>query len=1186
LDGSGSTDPNGLGLQYQWSETGGPTLNVGAFDSAGETTSFTPVAGGVYSFQLQVIDSASALSAAASISLTVKPKLPSAPAVTSAVADTGVVALSWASDPDAASYDLYQSANNVTFTFLKNVADVGAGFAGLNPPPTTTSISNLVNGTYYYAIVAKANGVDSDRSASVSAQMIFHAPTPTGLWDDGDAAHSGTYAVKWNSVTAAGTTITYDLEQATGNSSGATSAYSPICTGAGQITSSGGTSSCTVSNTANTSYYYYYKVRAHNVNGYSAFSAGDSIHLVVRPGVPGSFSPASQSASQATFSLSWGAASGKRTEYQVYWSTSTSFPTENYVDSPTSASDSVGVPLAATEYFHVRACNISDGTTVCSSGWNTATSITHTTGGSGGGDGCHPICPLVMEDDKYTMIELPPPASSGEEGDLYGEEQLSPVTDLVANDLQPVVLATRPVSSSGIGTLAVLKQERQTLVAASPAQPSELALQARFSRLTSPAPSLALASREHAELPSAGALRYAPPVYQAYAGAHLQAASGTPYRFTVQYNYDPASGPLLSVSNADTGFIYWRAATDTGTAPVDAFGHIVGYVDGNNVSTVSAYDSATGAIRGISTGTGASSAVQSLIYTWDAFGNLKQRCDTNKGLAENFSYDGLNRIAGSTVYTGASYSNSQCSGGTSQSTLGMQYDAVGNISSRQNTGITVGSGKLNDTYDYNDSSHPYAVTGVTSMPGTYAYDANGNMTSGNGRTITWNDDNLPLTINSTSTVSGNNTVSGSSTFDYSPDLQRYQQVTTDSIAGNSTTTYIGGLFEVVTTSGVTQYRHNIMAAGGVVAVHTLDQSGNATTAYIHADNLGSSDTITNDAGTVVQQASFDAFGLRRNPNDWSYTLTTTQIAIQDPLNPTISNLKGITDRGYTSQEQLDSIGLVDMNGRVYDPSIDNFISADPKVPNLFYSQSFSRYTYVYSNPLLLVDPSGFDGALSSYSKYIGMTFGSAAPGSFNNSGPGGFSPFSSNGVDSNNVSVIASEQGVEAISNNASAQVGQDAEDIGVAAQALNTIANTDSPVAESAAEADLDDALDDLFDTNAFAPDPSAEAAQAFQNMTDPATIAQNQILNALFPKPTLLPPLPPGFINPTDPNTDTGKDKNTGKTKTDKNKNRGAGGGGQNRNGMGGNPGEDSRPTCTVWDGSSKNGSGTVYYSWTTCK
>ncbi|HEY1774503.1 MAG TPA: hypothetical protein VGH91_15070 [Gammaproteobacteria bacterium] len=133
----------------------------------------------------------------------------------------------------------------------------------------------------------------------------------------------------------------------------------------------------------------------------------------------------------------------------------------------------------------------------------------------------------------------------------------------------------------------------------------------------------------------------------------------------------------------------------------------------------------------------------------------------------------------------------------------MQYDAVGNISSRQNSGITVGSGTLNDSYTYGDPSHPYAVTGVTSMPGAYAYDANGNMTSGNGRTITWNDDNLPLTINSTSTVNGNNTVSGSSTFDYSPDLQRYSQATTDTIAGNSTTTYIGGLFEVVTTSGVT-----------------------------------------------------------------------------------------------------------------------------------------------------------------------------------------------------------------------------------------------------------------------------------------------------------------------------------------------------------------------------------------------
>ncbi len=483
-------------------------------------------------------------------------------------------------------------------------------------------------------------------------------------------------------------------------------------------------------------------------------------------------------------------------------------------------------------------------------------------------------------------------------------------------------------------------------MASDPLQPTEKALQVRFDRLHPAVPqSLALAPRSLAPLVAPGRPVYAPPVYRAYADARHEAAGGTPFRFVAQYNYDPASGAMESVSNADTGFIYWRAAVDSGSAPVDAFGHIVGYVDGNNVSTVTAYDQATGATLGIGTGVGVSSSIQLLTYSWDGFGNLKQRCDANKNLTESFGYDALNRISTSAVYTGAS----ACSGGTAGAAMSLSYDAIGNIQTRTNTGIAVGAGTQNDTYTYGDSSHPYAVTGVTSISGTYAYDANGNMTSGNGRTITWNDDNLPTSITSVSTVSGNNTVTGSSTFSYSPDLKRYQQVTTDSIAGNSTTTYIGSLFEIVSTSSSTQYRHNIVAAGGMVAVHTLDLSGNATTDYIHSDHLGSSDTITDDPGNVAQQMSFDAFGLRRDATNWAYDLTGTQVA----------SLKDKTDRGFTFQEQLDNVALVDMNGRVYDPTVARFVSADPTVPNPMYSQAFDRYSYVYNNPLSYTDPSGY-----------------------------------------------------------------------------------------------------------------------------------------------------------------------------------------------------------------------------------
>jgi len=66
-----------------------------------------------------------------------------------------------------------------------------------------------------------------------------------------------------------------------------------------------------------------------------------------------------------------------------------------------------------------------------------------------------------------------------------------------------------------------------------------------------------------------------------------------------------------------------------------------------------------------------------------------------------------------------------------------------------------------------------------------------------------------------------------------------------------------------------------------------------------------------------------------------------------------------TRHGFTSHEQLDSMGLVHMNGRVYDPLIGRFLTADP---NIFYpdnTQDYNRYSYVWNNPLSLTDPSGF-----------------------------------------------------------------------------------------------------------------------------------------------------------------------------------------------------------------------------------
>ena len=66
-----------------------------------------------------------------------------------------------------------------------------------------------------------------------------------------------------------------------------------------------------------------------------------------------------------------------------------------------------------------------------------------------------------------------------------------------------------------------------------------------------------------------------------------------------------------------------------------------------------------------------------------------------------------------------------------------------------------------------------------------------------------------------------------------------------------------------------------------------------------------------------------------------------------------------TVRGYTGHEQLDLVGLIHMNGRVYDPTLGRFTSADPIIQIPDNPQAYNRYSYVLNNPLSFTDPTGF-----------------------------------------------------------------------------------------------------------------------------------------------------------------------------------------------------------------------------------
>jgi RHS repeat-associated protein len=240
------------------------------------------------------------------------------------------------------------------------------------------------------------------------------------------------------------------------------------------------------------------------------------------------------------------------------------------------------------------------------------------------------------------------------------------------------------------------------------------------------------------------------------------------------------------------------------------------------------------------------------------------------------------------------------------------------------------------TYTYHASKKHQLAS--TSNGWSFAHDANGNMTSGRGATVTWTSYNYPATI-----ANGTDTAA----FSYTPDRQYWKQISNYTSGGAATTIYVGGILEKVTAGGFTDFRHMIRAGGSKIIV-SRSTSGTNSVHYVTSDHLGSNSAVTNSSGSMLVNSSFDAFGKRRGSNwtgnpsavDWTAIASTTR-------------------RGYTDHTMLDNLKLIHMNGRVQDPVLGRFLSADPYVPHPFSTQSYNRYSYVQNNPLTYADPSGF-----------------------------------------------------------------------------------------------------------------------------------------------------------------------------------------------------------------------------------
>jgi RHS repeat-associated protein len=107
--------------------------------------------------------------------------------------------------------------------------------------------------------------------------------------------------------------------------------------------------------------------------------------------------------------------------------------------------------------------------------------------------------------------------------------------------------------------------------------------------------------------------------------------------------------------------------------------------------------------------------------------------------------------------------------------------------------------------------------------------------------------------------------------------------------------------------------------------------------------LGYIIAIANDAGTVIEEQNFDPWGRRRNINNWGYDNAQSIVLI---------------DRGYTCHEHLNEFGIINMNGRLYDPVLGRMLSPDNYVQAPDFTQNFNRYSYAWNNPLAFTDPDG------------------------------------------------------------------------------------------------------------------------------------------------------------------------------------------------------------------------------------
>ena len=372
-----------------------------------------------------------------------------------------------------------------------------------------------------------------------------------------------------------------------------------------------------------------------------------------------------------------------------------------------------------------------------------------------------------------------------------------------------------------------------------------------------------------------------------------------PTGLAILHDYDPASGTLIGMRDAETLESYWSATA------MNRDGTLNQYDLGTAVQLERSFAADSGNLESIRSTVGATPLLD-LAYTYTPAEDLDDRQDLMQGLTESFVHDVYGQLI-----------NVSLNGvGTQQVT----YDILGNIVTKTDVG----------TYTY-DLGRPHAVASVDDGVGpvtSYGYDANGNMISGGGRTVTYNPKDLPEQI----TNASGDVVD----FTYGAGGQVLKK-SVQSGGVTRDTVLLGKTYERVSSSnGDLIHRHRL---GGLAIV--VEDGVTREVFYLLRDLAGSVVAVSDSQGQIVERLSYDAWGQRRG-TDWQAAA--------------VSGSENISE-GYTGHLSIGIAGLVHMKARAYDPVLGRFLSADSIVPGMN-PMAWNRYAYVSNNPLVFIDPSG------------------------------------------------------------------------------------------------------------------------------------------------------------------------------------------------------------------------------------